>query len=62
MIIHDKTFLVNYPPPLDATHKLHMITEIKGVWRDEPNVKNLVETGNFDRRLDKFRSMNGQVW
>jgi hypothetical protein len=38
-----------------------MITKIKRDWRDKPNVKILVESEIFDRRLDKFRTMTRQV-
>jgi hypothetical protein len=38
-----------------------MIIEIKRDIRDKQNMKILVETEKFDRRLDKFGGITGQV-
>ena len=34
--IHEDAFFINDLPPLDATQKLHTITEIKCICRDQP--------------------------
>ena len=34
--IHEDAFFINDLPSLDATKRLHTITEIKCIWRDQP--------------------------